>query len=265
MDPKTVTSADGTEIAYERTGDGPPMLLLHGASATRRSWDTIRPHLAEEFSLYIPDRRGRGDSGDNGGDGYSLDREVADVRALVEAVDGTPTIFGHSFGGLVALAAAPTLSLDRLVLYEPALLVGEHRGDDLADRMQARLDAGERQDALRLFIEDAGGVPTVETLPWWPEEANTHLTETVIRENYQVEAYELDSEPNVDVPTLVVSGERSSNRLRDAASEVHERLPESRFVELDGVGHIATESAPERLATAVKSFVRETKPDVKDT
>jgi pimeloyl-ACP methyl ester carboxylesterase len=252
---QTVVSDDDTEIAYERVGSGPPLVLLHGGSTTRRTWDAIRPHLTDDFTLVVPDRRGRGDSGD--AEEYGLDREVADLRALVDAVDGDPTVFGHSFGGLVALAAASRLSVRRLVLYEPALLVGDHRGDDLTARMEGRLDAGERRAAMRLFLEEAGGVPDVSRLPWWPEEAPLHLVETVIRENHAVESYELPDEPPIDVPTLLLTGERGPDHLRDGVSALDRRLPESRVVEFDGVGHIGTESAPDRVADAVRSFARE--------
>ena len=103
---QTVTSADGTSITFERHGRGPPLVLLHGSSGTRRSWDALRPHLTDSFTLYVPDRRGRGDSGD--ADAYALAREAADLRAIVERVDGEPTVFGHSFGGLITLAAGST-------------------------------------------------------------------------------------------------------------------------------------------------------------
>lgn len=252
---ETLTSPDGTEIAYERRGDGPPLILLHGGSGSRESWETLRPHLVEDFTLIIPDRRGRSESGD--GQRYGLDREVEDLRALVDAVDGDPVVFGHSFGGLVALAAADEMDIDGLVLYEPALLVGEHRGDDLADRMQARLDAGERRSAMRLFLEEAGGVPDVAALPWWPDEANLSRVETVIRENRAVEVFRLPDELDVDVPALLLTGERGPEHLRDGVFALRDRLPGSRFVELDGVGHVATESAPERVADAVRSFLRD--------
>ncbi len=252
---RTVTAPDGIEIAYERSGDGPPLILLHGGSGCHRHWDALRPHLDEDFTLVTPDRRGRGESGD--AEQYDLDREVEDLRTLVAAVDGDPVVFGHSFGGLVALAAADEVDLDALVLYEPALLVGEHRGDDLADRMQDRLDAGERRAAMRLFIEEGGGIPDVEALPWWPDEANLDRTETVIRENRAVEEFRLPEEPDIDVPTLLLTGERGPEHLRDAVFALRERLPDTRLVELDGVGHVATESAPERVADAVRPFLRD--------
>lgn len=253
---QTVTSADGTSIAYERHGDGPPLVLLHGSTGTRQHWDPLIPHLADEFTLITPDRRGRGDSGD--ADDHSLEREVADLRAVVDAVDDDVTVFGHSFGGLVALAAAEDMALERLVLYEPAVLVGAYRGDDLSARMQQRLDAGEREAAMKLFLRDAGGIPAPEQLPFWPEQVRFHLVETVIRENEAVESYELPAEPDVDCPTLLLTGERGPAHLRAAVETLADRVPQSDTLEFEGLGHVGTQSAPAQVAAAVQSFCLET-------
>lgn len=255
----TVTSSDGTTIGYEHEGTGPPVVLLHGGSGTRETWDTFRPYLADDCTLVVPDRRGRGAIGD--ADGYTLAREVADLSALLDAIDGEPTVFGHSFGGLVALAAAEAgVDVGRLALYEPAVLVGDYRGDDLADRMQARLDAGDREGAMALFFRDGGGVSDPTSLPFWPEGVNVHLSERVVRENRAVEAHEPPGVGDVEVPTLLLAGEHGPEHLRDAVFALAERLGDSRVVELPGVGHTAIESAPERVAAAVRSFVEETEP-----
>ena len=253
---QTVTSIDGTRIAYERHGDGPPLLLVHGSSGTRRSWDAVVPHLAEEFTLIVPDRRGRGDSGD--GDEYTIDHEIADLRALLAAIDGEVTVFGHSFGGLLALAAAEQTEFHRLVLYEPAVLVGDHRGDDLASRMRDRLEEGDRSGAMKLFFTEGGGVPAPEELPIWPDGVDFDLVETVVRENEAVESYDLPSDPAIDRPTLLLTGEHGPVHLRDAIRTLDDRIPRSRLVEFDGVGHVGTHSAPERVADAVRSFRPET-------
>jgi pimeloyl-ACP methyl ester carboxylesterase len=252
---ETVTAADGTRIAYDRHGAGPPLVLLHGSSGTRQSWNAVVEHLAEEFTLVVPDRRGRGDSGD--ADEHSLDREIADLRAVLDDIDGDATVFGHSFGGLVTLAAADEIAVDRLVLYEPALLVGDHRGDDLAARMQQRLDAGERREAMKLFFRDAGGVPAPERLPIWPEAVDFGLVETVIRENRAVESYELPEEPPINCPTLLLTGERGPEHLRAAVHTLDDRVPESHLVEFDGIGHVGISAAPDRVADAVRSFCLE--------
>lgn len=252
---QTVTSADGTRIAYDRHGDGPPLLLVHGSSGTRRAWDAVVPHLAEEFTLIVPDRRGRGDSGDS--DEYSLAREVEDLDALRGVVKGDVTVFGHSFGGLLALAATERIDVHRLILYEPAVLVGNHRGNDLASRMQTCLDAGDREAAMKLFFQEGGGVPAPEELPVWPAGVNFDLVETVIRENHAVESYELPSDPAINCPTLLLTGEHGPAHLRDAVRMLAERVPQSRLVEFDGVGHVGTHSAPKQIAAAVRSFCLE--------
>lgn len=249
---QTVPSDDGTSISFERHGQGPPLVLLHGSSGTRRSWDRLRPYLAESFTLYVPDRRGRGSSGDAAA--YNLQKEVADLQAIIEHIDGTPTVFGHSFGGLVALATAPTTSLDGLILYEPALLVGEHAGGDLAARMDHCLEEGRRRDAMQLFLEEAGGVPDVDRLHIWPDGINFDLAETVVRENYAVEAYDLPAQPDIAVQSLLLTGAHGPEHLRDGIFALAERLPESRLVELAEVGHIGPQTAPEQVATAVRSF-----------
>lgn len=254
---QTVTSADGTEIAYAEDGQGPPLVLVHGGSATHESFDPLLPHLVEDFTVVRPDRRGRGESGD--GEDYAIQREVEDLAAVLDDVDGEATVFGHSFGGFVTLAAAiEGLPMGRVLLYEPAVLVGEYRENgDLADRMQAALEAGERERAMKLFFEEAGGVPEPERLPTWPEEINFHLTETVVRENYAIEEFQLPNSPDVDVPTLLLTGERGPEQLKASVRELDDRVPHSEVVELDGLGHVATETAPDVVADVVRAFALE--------
>lgn len=258
-DPVTerVTSVDGTRIAYKKHGDGPPLVLLHGSSGTHESWVPIVPYLSDDFTLILPDRRGRADSGDAAT--YNLNREVEDLRAVLDGIDGDATVFGHSFGGLVTLAATEEISFNRLILYEPALLVDEFRGDDLAARMQRRLEAGARQEAMSLFFQEAGGVPAPEQLPFWPEEVQFELVETVIRENEAVESYELPANPEIHCPTLLLTGERGPEHLRAGVQTLADRVPQSQLVEFEGVGHVATQSAPEQVADAVRSFCQEEK------
>jgi len=249
---ETATSNDGTEIAYESEGDGPPLVLLHGGSGCRRHWDALVPHLAEEFTVVRPDRRGRGDSGD--GSDYSLQREVEDLRAVLSTLDAGATVFGHSFGGLVALAAVEDPDVERLVLYEPALLVGQHRGDDLAARMRRRLEAGDRCDAMRIFYEESGGLQDVTRTPWWPEAVPFERAETVVRENEAIEETALGDLPTPSVPSLLLTGEEGPEHLRDAVFELEADIPDVRLVELDGVGHVATMQAPGRVAEPVVAF-----------
>jgi len=245
----SVVSADDTEIGYRTYGDGRPLVLVHGGSTTKGSWRALRPHLTDQFRVVTYDRRGRGASAD--ADEYDLGREVADLRAVVDAVDGDPVVVGHSYGGLVSLAAAGDLDIDDLVLYEPAVLVGDHRGDDLADRLQARLDDGDREGAIELFFREAGDIHEFD--PGLVARA-TPLAETVVRETRVVEGYEL-GDPDVPDSTLLLAGEHSPDHLRDAVFELADRVETATVAELSGVGHLGVQTAPEQFAEELRSFL----------
>src|SRR5262245_34089346 len=114
------TSDDGTRIAYERSGSGPPLVLVHGTSVERFSFRFLEPLLRDRFTLCAVDRRGRGESGDPAGR-YAIEHEFADVAAVVASLAEPADLFGHSFGATVAMGAAPiATNLRRLILYEPA-------------------------------------------------------------------------------------------------------------------------------------------------
>jgi pimeloyl-ACP methyl ester carboxylesterase len=118
--PETVASADGTQLAVWKSGEGPPLVLVHGATADHSRWAPALPALEEHFTVYNFDRRGRGKSGDAAD--YALEREYEDVVAVVESAGTEVNLLGHSHGGVCALEAA--LLSDRirkLVLYEPPM------------------------------------------------------------------------------------------------------------------------------------------------
>src|SRR5579859_6115225 len=115
----TVISADGTKIAYDRYGDGPTVILVGGALSFRsfKKFEQIATALSEHCTVINYDRRGRGDSGPAGP--VSVQHEVEDIAALVDAVGGRASLWGWSSGGAVALrAAAAGIGVEKLVLYE---------------------------------------------------------------------------------------------------------------------------------------------------
>lgn len=260
---QTVTSADGTGIAYETYGEGPPLILLHGGSSPR-FWEPVIPRFSGDHTVVVPHRRGVGASED--GEDYSLERGVEDVRSVVAAVDGDPILFGHSFGGLLALEAARTVPLEGLVAFEPAVLVGEYRQNaDLAATMQARLDAGDREGAMKRYVEEVvyDGEETgldewLAEWPPWPDIVS--LAENVVRINRAIEAYRLPDELEVTAPTLLLTGTEAPSHLRESVRAVQEALPENRLVELDEIGHGGPAEAPDRVAAVVRSHVRGTVP-----
>ncbi|SEW12332.1 alpha/beta fold hydrolase [Halobacterium jilantaiense] len=248
---QTVVSADGTEIAYESRGNGRPIVLVHGIAGSKESWRTIPERLADDFRAVAMDRRGRGDSGD--GDRYALQREVEDVQAVLDAVGDDPVLFGHSFGGLVALEAAADADIDSLLLYEPAVVVGEHPGGvQRAARMRDLLAAGDREQAVELFFRGFGGQELVDEMPI---AAIAGIAETVVREHDVVVEYGVDEfDADVDAPARLVVGEASDDHVNRAVDAVADRLGAD-VVTLAETGHHGLETAPAQLEDAVRSFL----------
>jgi pimeloyl-ACP methyl ester carboxylesterase len=113
-----VSSTDGTRIGYRRSGEGPPLVLVHGATGAHWSFRFLVPTLVDRFTVYAVDRRGRDESGDRAE--YAIEREFEDVAAVVDSIDEPASLLGHSYGATVALGAALVArNLHRLVLYEP--------------------------------------------------------------------------------------------------------------------------------------------------
>ena len=120
----TAVCADGTMIAFDRYGDGPPVIMTVGAFNTRSQTEPLARTLAPRFTVLNYDRRGRGDSGDTAP--YAVEREIEDIAALIAAAGGSAALFGHSSGATLALkAAAAGLPVTRLVLYEPPFRTGK--------------------------------------------------------------------------------------------------------------------------------------------
>ena len=260
---ETVTSADGTPIAYERTGTGPPLVLVHGTTADHTRWESVLPALEEHFTVYAIDRRGVGESGD--ADEYDLDREAEDVVAVVDSIDEPVHLLGHSYGALCALEAALRIdSLRTLVLYEPLFPVGnaELYSEDVLAEMEGRLDSGENEQALILLFEEIAELPPAEmdklrSAPNWP--SRVAAAHTVLRESRAENEYEFDPTrfAAVTVPTLLLSGSESPQSLKDATVALDEALPNSRIVVLEGLGHGAINAAPDRFVDEALAFIRE--------
>ena len=150
-----LTSADGTPIAYERSGSGPALVVATGAFCDRASSAPLAEHLADRYTVYRFDRRGRGDSGDT--PPWAVGREVEDLAAVVAATGETPYVYGHSSGAALALeAAAAGVPAHKLAVYEPPYVPGEGTAPETADRMAALCASGQPDQAAVLFLRNTG-------------------------------------------------------------------------------------------------------------
>ncbi len=259
-----VQSADGTRIAYERSGDGPPLVLVHGTSADHTRWAGILPALAARFTVFAMDRRGRGESGDGAG-AYRIEDEFADVAAVVGAAGaGGPrvTLLGHSYGAICALEAAlRTPHLNRLILYEPPIARdGMATAPALLAHLQALLAAGDRDGVVETFFREGPGVPPHEltrmkSLPSW--QSRVAAAHTIPRELRASSAYAADPERirAIAAPTLLLLGSDSPATFKATTETLHSWLPDSQVAVLANQQHSAMLTAPDLFATEVIRFL----------
>ena len=233
----TVTSKDGTPIAFDRSGAGPAMILVVGAFNDRAAGAPLAHFLERHFTVFNYDRRGRGESGDTAP--YAIEREIEDLDALISQAGGSACVFGYSSGATLALrAAAHGLAFSQLALYDPPPTGA--RAGELAPQLAELIAAGRRGDAVELFQTEAIGIPAavvaqMRHAPFRP--ALENMAHTLVYESTILRALPEGLLASVQVPTLVVDGEESHALLRQAAQSVANGLPNSRYRTLKGQGH----------------------------
>ncbi|MGW8846783.1 alpha/beta fold hydrolase [Streptomyces xiamenensis] len=262
-----VVSADGTTIAFRRSGSGPAVILVASALADRSDGAKLAGLLARHFTVINYDRRGRGTSGD--GARYAVEREIEDIAALLEHCGGSASVFGSSSGAVLALrAAAAGLDIPRLALYEPPFAVdGDAFGPpaDFAGRIDALLAEDRRGDAVKLFMTKAQGMPgllvaSMRLMPgvWSGLKALAPTLPydiAVMGDTQRGEPLKADEWSSVASRTLVLTGGKSPEGFHQAARALTEVLPHAEHRTLDGLNHGAVVMAPKKLAPSLVPFL----------
>ena len=258
---RKVISKDGTAIAFDRSGKGPAVILVCGASTTRSANAPLAALLAPHFTVFNYDRRGRGDSDDTVP--YAVEREVEDLDALIDAAGGSAYMWGMSSGAALALkVAASGLNIKKLALYEPPFMVDDYglrRHKEYATRLTELLAAGRRGDAVELFMKLVGLPPEfvaqARNAPWWS--ATEDLAHTLAYDAAVMGDSSVPTEraASVTVPTLVMDGGATPAWARNAAQALADALPNARRRTLEGQDHNV---APEALAPVLEEFFMET-------
>jgi pimeloyl-ACP methyl ester carboxylesterase len=252
-----VTSVDGTTIAYDELGDGPAVILVSGGSVDRTSNADLAALLAEHFTVFNYDRRGRGPSGDT--QPYAVMREVEDIAAVVTAAGGSAYLFGSSSGAALALQAASQLAtITKLAAWEPPFRMdkAERPPADMAQTLHDLVAAGKRDGAVEYFFTKGVNLPSelvdsFKTQPFWQgqvELAHTLEYDAAIMGDTSLPETQLAA---VHIPTLVVNGSESFPYMPEAADAVAKHVAGAQRVTLDGQQH---NFAAEVLAPVLTTF-----------
>ncbi len=261
---ETVTSADGTTIAVERAGEGRPVILAGGAFNDRSTVAGLAAVLSDGFTAVTYDRRGRGGSGDSGDSAtYAADREIDDLAAVISYAGRPAGVFGHSSGAVLALeAAARGLDITKVAAYEPTWVIEGTRprpGDDLAGRLRALLDQGDRDGAVALFQAEVVGLPGeiidgMRGSPmwgWFTGLAHTLPYDVILcGPGMRLPAGRL---AGITLPVLAIGGGASPPWLPAAARAVAGTVPGARYVTLEGQDHGVLQQ-PEALRPVLTSY-----------
>ncbi len=233
----TVTSKDGTRIAFEQSGAGLAVILVLGAFNERAAGTPLSQFLEPHFRVFNYDRRGRGDSGDTAP--YAIEREIEDLNALIAQAGGSACVFGYSSGAILALrAAADGLAISQLVLYDPPPTGG--KAGTLAPQLAEFVAAGRRGDAVELFQTEAVGIPAefvaqMRHAPFRP--ALEKMAQTLVYESTILTALPTGLAASVRMPTLVIDAENGPAVMHQAAHSLADALPNAQYRLLEGQTH----------------------------
>ncbi len=265
----TVTSTDGTKIAFDRVGSGPAVILVNGATAYR-AFDPFMAQLAEllgqHFTVYNYDRRGRGGRGDTRP--FATEREIEDLQALVEDAGGRAMVFGISSGAVLSLdAAAVTPGITKVGVYEPSLIVDDSRQPvpaDYTEHLTTLAAEGKRDEAVAYFLTQAVGIPAEYIGGMKQDQATwsgvTGVAHTIaydaafVGDVMQGKPLPPDRWITVTVPVLVVDGGASDAWIGHGADALANVLPRASRHTLAGQTHMVD---PNVLAPVLIEFFQQ--------
>ncbi len=238
----TVTSRDGTTIAFDQLGEGPAIVLLPGGSVDRMSNASLVAELASDFTVYNVDRRGRGDSSDTLP--YAVEREIEDITAVIEAAGGSAHLYGSSSGaGLAMHAAASGAPVGTLVLWEPPYNLDPR--PELAGAAKVFHDLvadGKRDEAAEYFMATVVGLPPefvagARQSPFWEGQvriAHTLEYDATVMGDYRIP---VELARSIPAPTIIGDGSLSMPFARETADRLAELIPSATRFTLDGQPH----------------------------
>jgi pimeloyl-ACP methyl ester carboxylesterase len=275
-----VISNDGTSIGYRQLGAGPALVVLHGAVESAQSHIQLAEALADRFTVYLPDRRGRGLSGPYGNE-HSIRKDVEDMDAVL-AKTGAHYVFGVSSGAIIWLQAALTLpAIRKAAIFEPPLMADSSSSKAWLARFDQEIAEGKVAAAMITGMKGAQmGPPMLNLMPRWllerltetmmaaeekkagPDEVPMRMLASTLHYDFQL-VIEMDGAlerfRGVQAEVLLLGGSKSPAYLKAGLHGLETVLPRARRIELPGVGHEASgnrdrRGQPERVAQELRRF-----------
>lgn len=261
----TITSKDGTKIAYSKIGQGPSLILVDGALCYRDFGPAkgLADLLKDQFTVYIYDRRGRGESDDT--QPYSLQKEIEDIEAITTVAKEPVYLFGQSSGGVLAIEAANALGINkivRLAVYETPLFVDNSREPlpkDFMERLHSNIHDGKNGAAVKQFMKLVGApsffLAIMPLTPMWKKLKGVAPTLEYdfefMKDLQQGKQLSSTQWANATMPTLAMTGGKSPAWMKNAVKQVATVLPNSNFSEIPGQNHMINAAV---LAPLIKDF-----------
>lgn len=251
-------SKDGTKIAFERVGRGPALIVVGGALSQRNGGKPLAGKLADNFTIYTYDRRGRGESGDT--KPYAVEREIEDLGALIEQAGNRAFLYGVSSGGALALQAAAKLGparVTKLAVYEPPYGQDERAFHEQKERVAELVRTGKPGDAAEFFLAAIGmPPPALEQLKQSPEWPSMQKMDFTLVYDYAVlgNGSVPDGVKAISVPTLVLDGEKSMDFIHPTADRIAQLIPNAQRKTMQGQTH---QAAPDAVAPVLSEFFTE--------
>jgi len=276
----SITSKDGTTIGYRQLGHGPSVVVLHGIMESAQSHMQLAEGLADTFTVYLPDRRGRGLSGPQGSD-YRLEKEVEDLDALLTKT-GAHYVFGVSAGAIVCLQAALTLpAIHRVAIFEPPLIIDDSVSTAFVERFDKEMAQGKVVSALVTAMKGSQmGPPVFNVMPRWllelltkmmtaseekkakADDVTMRMLASTLHSDFQLSVETkgaLESFKAIRADVLLLGGSKSPAYFKVALDALEKVLPHAKRTEFTGLNHGASGNAnrggkPKLVAQELRLF-----------
>jgi pimeloyl-ACP methyl ester carboxylesterase len=260
----SVVSKDGTSIAFQKSGSGSPLVLVHGTAADYTRWQSILLLLEAKYTVYAINRRGRSHSIDSGQ--YQIEREFEDIASVVDSIAGKTSLLGHSYGGICCLEAALlTQKLHSLILYEPPISSANalNYPERTISKIDQLVEGGDSDGAVQFFLKEIAKmspneISLLRSAPSWKGRVGS--AHTISRELRAEEAYKFNADRfrMLPAPVLLLLGEESPEFFKHSIQLLEQTLPNSRTVILPGQAHVAMSTTPEMFAREIMTFLDKT-------